>query len=210
MKNRNINLSTKLTVSEILLFMGVIIGAITLGIIISSQVFAIAGVREISMEETMYEGDRLYVNKLAYRFKQPDRGDVIIFIKNYEIKGFFDRCRISAGDILRNFSKEKRDDRLVKRVIGLPGETIEIKTGKVYINGELLDEGYTKNATFPDRLNGEYIIPEGFYFVMGDNRFRSSDSRRFGPIPIDSIEGKATTIVWPPAEWKSLDTEYNN
>lgn len=210
MKNRNLTFNTKLMAGEVFSLIGIIILALVLGMILSSQVFAIAGVREISMEDTMFEGESLFVNKIAYRNNQPERGDVVVFLKAQEVNGFFERCLISLGDMAGAIGNNQRDNRLVKRVIGLPGETIEIKSGAVFINGSELNEPYVRNTTFPDMLDGEFLIPEDQYFMMGDNRIWSSDSRRFGPVSIKSIEGKASIIVWPPSKWTSLAADYKN
>jgi len=208
MKNRKITLGTKLKPAEIFSLVTVILAAAVIGMILSSQVFTIAGVRNVSMQDTLYEGDRLFVNKLAYRFSEPDRGDVVIFLKGQDLNGFFGRCRISIQDILHSFSKEPRGNRLVKRIIALPGEKIEVRDGNVYINGEMLHEDYVKNTTLPGYLPGEYVVPEEMYIVMGDNRIFSGDSREFGPVSINSIEGKASHLIMPMSKWKSLDIEY--
>lgn len=210
MKNRNLTFNTKLMAGEVFSLIGIIFLALMLGMILSSQVFAIAGVREISMEDTMFEGEMLFVNKVAYRTNLPERGDVVVFLKGREVNGFFERCLISLEDMAGSIGNNQRENRLVKRVIGLPGETIEIKDGKVFINGSELNEPYVRNTTFPDMLDGEYLIPENQYFMMGDNRIWSSDSRRFGPVSIKSIEGKASFIVWPPSKWTTLSADYKN
>ncbi|HRX41796.1 MAG TPA: S26 family signal peptidase, partial [Clostridia bacterium] len=88
MKNRKIELNTDLRAGEILSLVGIIVLAIMIGMILSSQVFTIAGVREVSMEDTLFEGERIFVNKLVYRGSIPDRGDVVIFLKGEEINGF--------------------------------------------------------------------------------------------------------------------------
>jgi len=134
----------------------------------------------------------------------------VVFLKNQEIGGFFDRCRISLEDIKRGLTNDVRNNRLVKRVIGLPGETLQIRNGSVFIDGKELEEPYVKNFTYPNSLDGAYQIPEDQYFMMGDNRIWSSDSRDFGPIPITSIEGKASSIVWPPTKWTSLGAGYSD
>lgn len=210
MENRNIDFNTKLKFGEVMSFVAILLVALILGMILSSQVFAIAGVREMSMQETLFEGNRLFINKLAYRFNEPDRGDVVVYLKNQEINGFFERCWISLEDIFKSFGGNTRDDRLVKRIIGLPGEIIEIKDGFVFINGVRLNEEYVKNVTFPNNIEGAYLIPENYYFMMGDNRIWSADSRQKGPVSIKSIEGKASFIIWPPSKWKKLSADYDN
>jgi signal peptidase I len=129
----------------------------------------------ISMEPNLYEGERLIVNRLAYRFSgEPERGDIIVFE-----------------------SPTNSKENLVKRVIGLPGETLTIENGVVHINGVRLEEPYVSAPiTMPDQ--GRWTIPAGYYFVMGDNRPRSSDSRSWGMVSWDAIMGKAWIVYWPP------------
>jgi signal peptidase I len=137
-----------------------------------------------SMEETLHQNERIVVNKLSYRFGTVHRFDVVVF----------DRMN------------EEHDD-LVKRVIGLPGDTVEIKDCAVMINGEVLNEPYLSDD---DKLNcGRFDIDlvslaRDTYFVMGDNRSESLDSRSFGPIARSSIVGRATVRVWPLGSFGSL------
>lgn len=131
-----------------------------------------------SMLNTMKTGDKIIINKLIYWFTSPARGEVIVF-----------------------HSIEGRD--LIKRVIGLPGETIQVKDNHVYINGKILSEPYltfsTQTSTIPPTK-----IAANHLFVMGDNRENSTDSRELGSIPIDQIIGRAEFIYWPVSEWKFL------
>lgn len=129
----------------------------------------------ISMEPNLYEGERLIVNRLAYKFfGEPERGDVIVFE-----------------------SPTNSKENLVKRVIGLPGETLTVEGGAVYINGVRLEEPYISAPINPNE-QGRWTIPAGHYFVMGDNRPRSSDSRSWGMVSWDLIMGKAWVVYWPP------------
>lgn len=197
MKNRKLTLSSKLYASEIIAFILIIIGALFLGVLLNSQVLAIADVRSVSMQDTLAEGEKLFVNKLAYRNSDPKRGDIVIFLKGEEVDGFSERFIVSFQDITSQFKSEQRENRLIKRVIGLPGEKLEIKDGKVYINDEAIEEEYVRGITFPDMMNESVIIPPDMFFVMGDNRLWSSDSRRFGMVEKNSIEGKAVFRFWP-------------
>ncbi len=126
-----------------------------------------------SMEPTLYDGNRLIVELLSYRFAEPERGDIVML-------------RITEGQTSRA---------LVKRVIGLPGDTVEIYDGSVYINGEKLDEPYVSAST--DGIMTAMLIPDGQYFVMGDNRPVSNDSRYFGTIPYQDIIGHVLIRYWP-------------
>lgn len=127
-----------------------------------------------SMEPNFYEGQFVLVNKLAYRLGQPSRGDVIVF-----------------------HNPRNTNEDYIKRIIGLPGDTVEVHDAAVYINGEKLTEDFPHNYIPP----GEYMPPvtvgDGQLFVMGDNRPNSSDSRVFGPISQDLAVGKAWLRIWP-------------
>jgi len=131
-----------------------------------------------SMEPNIHNGEYVIVNKTAYWFgHNPQRGDVIIF----------------------NAPDQPQNDR-VKRVIGLPGETVEVTgDGSVYINGQQLEEPYL--PTHHSGTSGTWTVPEDQYFVMGDNRSASLDSRAKGPVPRNRIIGKAWLIIWPLHDW---------
>jgi signal peptidase I len=148
-----------------------------------------------SMEPTLEEGDRVLVNKLSYDLHDVRRGDVVVF----ELP----KDQIGADGI--------KD--LIKRVIGLPGDVIETRDGVVYINDRRLDEPYLPEGTLTgDPSNGNnpeierQTVPEGTVFVMGDNRANSHDSRYAdrGPIPIDTLVGRAFVLVWPPGDLGAL------
>jgi len=141
-----------------------------------------------SMVPTLEDGDRVVVNRLSYRFGEIERGQVVVFAKPLGTDG---------------------ENDLIKRVIGLPGETIQFVDNQVYINGFRVEETYLleQDSTRPrltipgcDQIEPARdlcVIPEGHVFVMGDNRLGSSDSRVFGPIEIDSVVGRAFMRVWP-------------
>jgi signal peptidase I len=137
-----------------------------------------------SMQPNFYTGQRVLVNKLVYRFREPQRGDIIVFR-----------------------SPDSQQGDLIKRVIGLPGESVEIADGKVYIHkdGQVfpLDEPYVAE---PARNNYKgSIIPGNSYFVLGDNRNYSSDSRGGWVVPRQNIVGEAWLITWPPSAWGLAD-----
>jgi signal peptidase I len=128
-----------------------------------------------SMVPTLKYGDRVLVNKFIYRFTEPERGDVIVF-KSVE------------GD----------DEDLIKRVVGVPGDEIAVRDGKLFVNGEPQKEPYV-NKKFPDRsFYAPTTVPKDHVFAMGDNRANSQDSRIFGPVPEKNIEGEAFLRFWPP------------
>lgn len=156
------------------------------------QQFYIAGP---SMETTLFQDNRVLVNKLSYRLHDVHRGDVVVF------------DRVTADG-----AKINHDD-LIKRVIALPGESIEIRSCDVYVNGTKVDEPYLDKSTLSEadpsarcRVPDMQIqdVPEKQVFVMGDNRAESFDSRSFGPIDINNIVGRAFVIVWPIGRWGLL------
>lgn len=128
-----------------------------------------------SMVPTLKYGDRVLVNKFIYRFTEPERGDIIVF-------------KSVQGD----------DQDLIKRVVGVPGDEIKVRGGRLFVNGEPQREPYV-NEKFPDRsFYAPTIVPKGHVFAMGDNRANSQDSRVFGPVPKENIEGEAFLRFWPP------------
>jgi signal peptidase I len=154
-----------------------------------------------SMENTLLVGDRVLVNKLVYRFHPPRRGDIIVFEDPHPTEGPH-RNPVSAfvhwlTEGLGVSSNPQKD--FIKRVIALPGETIEITEGKVFIDGKEIHEPYL-NPT-PDLSSfGPETVPADQLFVMGDNRANSNDSRRgLGTIPYDKVVGRAFVIIWPPS-----------
>ena len=129
-----------------------------------------------SMEPNIQEGECIMVNKVSYRSSGPQRGDVIVFDPPFESPHPF-----------------------IKRVIGLPGDIVEIKDGKVFIHGTPLEEEYITpppNYTMPATE-----VPENEYFVLGDNRNNSNDSHTGWTVPRDNIIGKAWFVYWPPSKW---------
>lgn len=157
------------------------------------QQFYIAGP---SMETTLFGDDRVLVNKLSYRFGEPSRGDVVVF----------DRITTN-GDTVQH-------DDLIKRVIGLPGDVVEMRDCVVYINDTALDEPWLP-AEFREPSNdadtrcGTPIVEPttvGSHevYLIGDNRPMSFDSRMFGPVSIDLIVGRAVVVIWPPSSISSL------
>lgn len=128
-----------------------------------------------SMEPSLHQNERLIIEKVSYRLHLPRRGDIVVL-------------RLSAHET---------EPPLIKRVIGLPGETVAIRDGRVLIDGQVLDEPYCRQATLA--TGGPWVVPEGHVFVLGDNRGASNDSRYFGPVPIAHIVGRAWLRYWPPS-----------
>jgi signal peptidase I len=178
-----------------------ILMAFVLASLIQSEVFALTEVNMSSMETTLLPKDKLVMYKLAYRFAEPKNGDILIFLKDESADGFVRRVNVYLSDVAMKLHGEFRRNRLIKRVIAVPGDTLEIKDNQVIVNGQVLNEPYARID--PDEnqvMNGELApitIPAGEIFVMGDNRGKSMDSRSFGLVDITSVEGKAVFRVMP-------------
>ncbi len=127
-----------------------------------------------SMLPVLEDQDRLFINKLAYRFEDIHRNDVVVFLYPHD-----------------------QTKSYIKRVIALPGDDLQIDHGKVWVNGVALKEPYVPAQYQDDRSQPEMIVPPGEYFLMGDHRVISSDSRDFGPVPKQLIYGKASFVYWP-------------
>lgn len=156
-----------------------------------------------SMLPTLAEGDRVVVSRLSYRLHEPRRGDIVVF----EAPSSFARPDDGGEAALPvrvarffletiGFQQPPHED-FIKRVIGLPGETVEGRGGAIVIDGRPLREPYLHGVSFGDF--GPATVREGHLWVMGDNRGASSDSRTFQDIPIESVVGRAVVRVWPPS-----------
>ncbi|MEK6754081.1 MAG: signal peptidase I [Chloroflexota bacterium] len=132
-----------------------------------------------SMLPTLENGEFVLVNKMSYRIGEVDRGDIIVF----------------------HFPLNPEEE-LIKRVIGLPGDQVQVQDGQVYVNGQLLNEPYIAQAP---SYTGVWTILEGQIFVLGDNRNNSNDSKDWGLLPADNLVGKAVLIYWPPPLWEVLE-----
>lgn len=144
-----------------------------------------------SMRTTLIEGDRLLVNKLYYGAKMP--------FTDYRLPGFTEPKR---GDVIVFVYPEDPKRDYIKRLIGLPGDVIEIKFGDIYVNGELVEDPVIKKIYYYNRgdyagISQKTTVPEGMYFVLGDNSASSHDSRYWGFVPENNLIGKAEVIYWP-------------
>jgi len=159
---------------EILSWIKVIVSALLIAIVLRTFVFQMALVNQISMDPTLHEGQMLVISKINYFVGDPNRGDIIVLKDEVENK------------------------LLIKRVIGLPGEVVQLKNGKVYINAKELQPDYTSFPTFA-YAQEEWTLPEGEYFVLGDNREHSRDSRaeNVGMVYRKNIIGRAVFRIWP-------------
>ena len=173
----------------------VLVGAIGLALLIKAFLFQAYYIPSPSMSPTLLEGDRILVNKQSYNLHSVNRGDLVVFSTQEKSGG---------------------EDDLIKRVIGLPGEFVTVGEGRMEIDGGLLLEPYlplrTEVNTFatpsncfnrPEETSG-CRVPSDHVFVMGDNRNNSRDSRFFGPVPIEDIEGRAFIRIWPLGDIKRL------
>lgn len=161
-------------------FLWEILQTLIMAVVLYFLIDAVVGrvrVENISMQPTLHEGQFILVNKLAYRLGDFERGDVIIF----------------HHDATEDY---------IKRVIGLPGDRVEVRNQHVYINGEMLTESY---IAAPLQYTGIWEVPQGELFVLGDNRNQSSDSHQWGFVPTTTVVGRALIVYWPLNEVKILN-----
>jgi signal peptidase I len=187
---------------------GLILVAFVLALLIKTFVVQAFYIPSQSMEQTLLVGDRVLVNKFIYAFREPQRGEIIVF-ENPRLDQP-DRNPLSAfwHWIIEGLGVSTDPEKdFIKRVIGLPGETIEVNQGRVFVDGKRIAEPYLNEERDLSDY-GPFKVPEGHLFVMGDNRANSQDSRSaLGPIPRGKVVGKAFIIIWPPSrfEWLSGD-----
>ncbi len=153
-----------------------VVVALLLAIIVRGFFLEPTYVEGPSMQNTLKTGDKVLVNKFIYDLKDPERGEIIVF-----------------------HSVEDKD--LIKRIIALPGDTIEVKQNHVYINGKNIAEPYLASAITTSSFRSTKI-PANHVFVMGDNRENSTDSRVLGPVAMDQVVGRAEVVYWPLSAWK--------
>ena len=158
-----------------------IVIAVALALFIRQFIVELYVVDGPSMRPTLHSQERLVVNKFIYRFRVPERGEILVF--RY------------PRDPSRDF---------IKRVIAVPGDSIKIEDGHVYVNQKLMNEPYILEKTLSNYP--EAVVPDGTIFVMGDNRNNSEDSRfaDVGFVPYDLVKGKAVLVFWPVDQFKSL------
>jgi signal peptidase I len=152
---------------------------VTIAFLVVNALIGRFRIEQVSMQPNLHEGEYVIVDKVSYAFRQPERGEIVV---------------------LKNPNPGQPD--LIKRVIGLPSETIDVRGGQVHVNGQPLTEPYIKQPMASDYPAKE--LQAGQYFVMGDNRNNSEDSRIFGARPASDIVGRAWIIYWPPPDWQIL------
>ena len=171
--------------SELLDWVRTLAVALVLVVLVNLFLFNLSKVEGHSMEPTLEPHEWLFINKIGYRLGHPERGDVVV-LKDPST---------DAG----------RKEYLVKRIIGVPGDTIEIRGGQLYVNGVLEVEAYT-DVQIEGEDYGPVDVEAGRYFIMGDNRHvgASKDSRLFGTVPVSLIKGQAEFVLWPVSKWDKL------
>jgi signal peptidase I len=161
-------------IADVSALFGDLLVAVFISVIIILFLYQPVRVEGTSMLPMLEDQDRLFINKFAYRFGDIQRQDVVVFIY--------------PGDHTKSY---------IKRVIARPGDELRIDHGQVYVNGTALREPYVPQKYQDDRSESVLTVPAGEYFVMGDHRTISSDSRDFGPVPRSLIYGKAAFVYWP-------------
>ncbi len=154
--------------------------AIVIALVVRTFLFEPVRVDGSSMSATLANGEVMFVTKPEYLMGDPQRFDVVIC--HYPNRG---------------------NTNFVKRVVGLPGDTVEIKEGYLYVNGEKYEEPYITHR--PDYQLSAYTVPEGQYFLLGDNRSNSNDSHIIGPIDRDMIKGHVRSVFWPLSAWRNIE-----
>lgn len=193
--------NNKKAIKEIRSWVFSILLAFFIVVFFNSEVFAKVRVQQSSMENTLFTNQQLIVDKISYKSEKPERGDIIIFLENEEKGTILDEASriiysiVSIFDI--NKDSNEKYNRLVKRVIGIAGDEIDIKDGYVYLNNKKLTETYVKGETISGELKLPIKIEENKLFVLGDNRMVSKDSRKFGLIDCKQVEGKVIYRVYP-------------
>lgn len=177
-------------------------GTILVTLFLLANVFAFTGIEGDSMEPTFYNKERIFNFKLIYMLSEPKNGDIVILSKEKSKKGIINNMITEGKDVIINltnmFNKTKEVKYIIKRVVAVEGDTLDIREGYVYLNDEKIKEDYIKGKTF-ERSDFSYpiTIPKDHVFVLGDNRGNSLDSRDLGLIHLDQIKGKVFFRIWP-------------
>lgn len=204
---------TKAKMKDIFEWIYCIVIAVIIALLIKYFIGTPTVVKQTSMVPTLKQNERLLLNRITRTLKkEPKRGEIVTFEApskmSYNAEEFNKDNPVAEyqnqpNGVMAKFLYhvvEITKTSYIKRVIGLPGDHVEIKDGKVYLNGEEYHEGYLADDVITTDLGGVFtdvVVPEGTVFVMGDNREHSADSRRFGCIPIEKLEGTVVTRIWP-------------
>jgi signal peptidase I len=180
----------------------VVIVALALGLALGIQAFVVKPyqIPSESMEPTLDVGQRVLVNRFLYHFQDPEIGDVVVFHPPAGADGEGPRCGLqhSETESCPRPTAERSDQNFIKRVVAGPGDTLSIKEGHPVVNGEMVKDEPFINPCPSCNLPKQITIPPDHYFMMGDNRGASDDSRFWGPVPRDWIIGEAFATYWPP------------
>lgn len=199
----------KSVIREIFDWIFCIVAAFVMAVVIKYFIFTPTLVKQTSMTPTIKDGERVLINRLVRTFNMPIyRGDIITFempIDTVDGVGVYEETEGTMEFLLHDVLEINKIS-FIKRVIGVGGDHILIEDGDVYVNGQKVEEVYLNGIKTPRR--GDFydvVVPEGYIFVMGDNRSGSSDSRKFGCIPLEKVEGRVTTRIWPLSEFGKID-----
>ena len=184
------------------LFELVTIVAVALGLALAIQAFLVKPFRipSESMVPTLDTGQRVLVDRVSFRFGDPDRGDVVVFNPPAGADSNVCGRQHSSESVCRFPTPQRSDTNFIKRVVAVPGDRVTVLDGAVYINGQRQRESFARMdptcgiCNLPEPVT----IPKDHYFMMGDNRGESADSREWGPVPKKWIIGKAFMTYWPP------------
>ena len=179
--------------------------AVALGLALGIQAFLVKPFRipSQSMEPTLHVKQRVLVDRVGYRFGQPDRGDIVVFKPPKGADAGSQQCgvRHPQDSICPRGTPQHSDTNFIKRIVAVGGDRIKIVHNHVYVDGKQRHEPYIKKGTECAALCNlprEETVPKGYFFMMGDNRGESEDSRAWGPVPKKWIIGKAFATYWPP------------
>ena len=186
--------------------------AVVLAMLIKTFAFQAFVIPSASMESTIMTHDRVITNKFVYDFRDPHRGEVVVFARtgSWPDEGLNEKPPNAIGKALQFIGLMPAGTDFIKRVVGLPGDVVKCcdATDHILVNGKPLEEtAYTQgsNTKSSQRLHFTTVtVPPGRLFVMGDNRENSQDARVYGTIPIDSVVGRAAFVMWPVSHWKGL------
>lgn len=186
-----------------------LLAAFLIAIIVRYFLFTPTLVKQTSMTPTILDGERVLINRTVRTFKLPIyRGDIITFetpVDTEDGVGVYKKTQ-GVWNFFMHDILELSKVSFIKRVIGIAGDHVKIENGSVYVNEKKQAEVYLKGIDTP--ITGEYYdieVPEGYVFVMGDNRSGSSDSREFGCIPVEKVEGRVTIRIWPFDRFGKID-----